>query len=66
MKNVRWDSVFAAVTLCFGIGIICYAVSRIDSEYITSFAETDSVVYVNAPADDETVIVLDAGHGGMS
>lgn len=65
MKNIRWDSVFAAVTLCFGIGIICYAVSRIDSEYITSFAETDSVVYVNAPADDETVIVLDAGHGGM-
>lgn len=66
MKNVRWDSVFAAITLCFGIGIICYAVSRIDSDYITSFAENDPVVYVNAPVEGETVIVLDAGHGGMS
>ncbi|MDD7430127.1 MAG: N-acetylmuramoyl-L-alanine amidase [Oscillospiraceae bacterium] len=54
MRKFSVSSAAAAITLCFGIGVICYAVSRIDT-----------AVYVNAVPEDETVIVLDAGHGGM-
>lgn len=52
MRKFSVSSAAAAITLCFGIGVICYAVSRIDT-----------AVYVNAVPEDETVIVLDAGHG---
>ncbi len=54
MRRFKMDSVFAAATLCLGIGVICYAVSR-----------SDTAVYVSTVPEDKTVIVLDAGHGGM-
>lgn len=56
MRKNRFDSIIAAITLCFGIGVVCYAVSRIDT-----------AVYVSAvPKNtEERIIVLDAGHGGM-
>ena len=56
MKKFRFDTALASLTLCFGIGIICYAVSRIDT-----------AVYVSAVPGGKngTVIILDAGHGGI-
>lgn len=52
MRKFRFDSVIAAAVLCFGIGAVCYAVSRMDT-----------AVYVSTVPEDNTVIVLDAGHG---
>lgn len=55
MRKFRWDSVFCALVLCLGIGGVCYVVSRADT----------SSIYANAPAVEETVLILDSGHGGM-
>ena len=57
MRKFRFDTALAALTMCFGIGVICYAVSRIDTAvYVSGVPEQKS---------SGTVIVLDAGHGGI-
>lgn len=54
MRKTGIDSILAAATLCFGIGVIGYAVSR-----------SDNAVYVSTLPEEAEIIVLDAGHGGM-
>lgn len=54
MRKFRWDSAFAGLILCVGIGAVCY-----------SAVGTENAVFVNTVPNDETILVLDAGHGGM-
>ncbi len=52
MRKFRWDSAFAGLILCVGIGAVCY-----------SAVGTENAVFVNTVPNDETILVLDAGHG---
>ena len=55
MRKIRWNVAFVAVTFLACVGVICYAAVQIDQ-----------VVTVDTMVEqDDFVIVLDAGHGGM-
>ncbi|MBQ4225454.1 MAG: N-acetylmuramoyl-L-alanine amidase [Oscillospiraceae bacterium] len=57
MKRSGNTAVITVLAMFFGIGVICYAASRID--------RTGNAVYVSTVPDTSTMIVLDAGHGGI-
>ena len=55
MKKIRWNAVFVALTFCACIGVICWSAIKIDTAITVS----------NSVPEDNFMIILDAGHGGM-
>lgn len=55
MKKIRWNVVFVVLTFCACVGVIAYTALRADTAVIVS----------NTAPQDNFMIVLDAGHGGM-
>ena len=55
MRKIRWNVAFVVLTFIACIGVICYAAVQID----------DVITVDNIFEEDDYVIVLDAGHGGM-
>lgn len=55
MKKVKWNTLFLAFTFCVCIAVICY----------TAFKMEDTIAVDTALNQDECIILLDAGHGGI-
>ncbi len=55
MRKIRWNILFVAVTFCACVGIICY----------TAFKMNDNIAVSSSLMQDDFMVVLDAGHGGI-
>ena len=55
MRRIKWNSIFVAVTFCICIGIIVY----------TAFRFEDDIAVSNVLQQDDLILILDAGHGGI-
>ena len=55
MRKIKWNSIFVAVTFCICLGIIVY----------TAFRFEDDIAVSNILQQDDFVLILDAGHGGI-
>lgn len=55
MKKIKWNVAFVVLTFCTCIGVICYTAIRIDK----------TVPVSGTLPQDNLMIVLDAGHGGL-
>ncbi len=55
MRRIKWNVAFVILTFLACVGVICYAAVQLD-EVVT----VDNVI-----EEDDYVIVLDAGHGGI-
>ncbi len=55
MRKVKWNVVFVALTFCACIGVICY----------TAFKMDDIVSTSTLIQQDDLMVILDAGHGGI-
>ena len=55
MKKIKLNTIFLAFTFCACIAVICY----------TAFKMDDNVIVTNTIVQDDLMILLDAGHGGI-
>ncbi len=55
MRKIRFNSIFVALTFCICIGVIIY----------TAFRYEDNISASNTLNQDDLVLILDAGHGGL-
>ncbi len=55
MRKIKWNSIFVVLTFCICIGIIVYTVFRFE----------DNIAASTVLQQDDLVLILDAGHGGL-
>lgn len=55
MRKIKWNVAFVVLTFCACIGVICYTALRMDNIVFTS----------TSIQQDDLMIILDAGHGGI-
>ena len=55
MSKIKWNVAFVILTFLACVGVICYAAVQID----------EVVTVDNIMEENDYVIVIDAGHGGM-
>lgn len=55
MRRIKWNIVFVTLTFCACIGAICYTAFRMDDIISTS----------SMLQQDDFILILDAGHGGI-
>lgn len=55
MRKIKWNVAFVVLTFCACVGVICYTAIRMENIVVVS----------NSVPQDNFMVVLDAGHGGM-